>query len=297
MFQAYPASWTVTPPTMDFPYDGVYSFPSALSELDNSIHKLFDGLPEIFEPDGHYTAAVTVASSPVFPSTPPAQGSRPSSMGSLLPGNNPVHELAAVTTVARTRSATHQQPVLARPELPLPPVTVVANCKAGRGARKAVKGPGRGKVAESKVTPAVLQATPLPSNQFAPAVARMVPKILPAIATDPKANEPVGAALAAHPRNLGLEASQQPTVCLQRAPKRSRRPDAQPMANTRTQKTRYFDKVEHIVRERWRRDDMAGKFLALESLLPPSSKVNSSSTNSPSRSCIQSLACSLALNS
>jgi hypothetical protein len=58
-----------------------------------------------------------------------------------------------------------------------------------------------------------------------------------------------------------------------RMPKRSRKAPPPHMANTRTQKTRYFDKVEHIVRERWRRDDMAGKFLALESLLPPSTKV------------------------
>lgn len=311
---------------MDFTYDGVYnsfthscfynsSFPSVLSQtlceldIDTSIHKLFEGLPEIFEDHSSVVTrdvdamrdAVTVAASPLLPSTPPAQaGSRPSSVcGSGLPqGVNPVHELAArsTTTSARNVNAT-QQPVLIRPkggqEVPQL-VTEVAGRKVGR-ARKAKGGAGRGKAGDSSETHTVaqkkvLEAQPIPASQapsLVSAVACMVPKILPATAI------PVGVpavdlssvkvsghvAHVVHPLHLGL-GPPQTQVCF-RAPKRSRscRDATAQMANTRSQKTRYFDKVEHIVRERWRRDDMAGKFLALESLLPPSSKVNSSSTN------------------
>lgn len=315
MYQACPASWTGTPPppTMDFTYDNsVYSsftpgvYNSALSQtlgeldFDNSIHKLFEGLPEIFE-DHSYGGrdvdaaahAVTVVSSPDFPSTPPAQGSRPNSMcgaGSVAhEGLNPAHE---VSFTSRHPIRNAQQPVLilpkGGPESPLPPVTVMTDRKTGRKGR----GPGaRGKGGEFKMPAAaavgagkskVWDATPIPANRapsLVSAVAHMVPKILPA---DVKLNDQVAMA---HPLHLGFV----PQMCF-RAPKRSRTgKDALPMGNSRTQRTRYFDKVEHIVRERWRRDDMASKFLALESLLPPSSKRDRSTIVEDSMKLVKSL--------
>ena len=41
-------------------------------------------------------------------------------------------------------------------------------------------------------------------------------------------------------------------------------------SKNRTKLTPYFDQTEHILRERWRRDDFAWKYMSLESLLPPS---------------------------
>lgn len=41
-------------------------------------------------------------------------------------------------------------------------------------------------------------------------------------------------------------------------------------SKNRTTLTPYFDQTEHILRERWRRDDFAWKYMTLESLLPPS---------------------------
>lgn len=273
MFQAYPSSWTATPSTMDFTYDAVYnsSFPTLCElEIDNSIHKLFEGLPEIYEPEHanvhrevfQVDTGVKPALSPLLPSTPPAQGSRPSSMGGA--GSLLLNTMHLSTT-------NEQHHLLKRPELQSPTVRVVADRPVGRGARNAGK-VGHGRVSEPIGAPGpssrrmVLEALPLPT-----VVTRVVPKILPASNEEPKV-----ATLVAHPVHVGSEA---------RPPKRIRscvKPEAasmMPTKNTRTQKTLYFDKVEHIVRERWRRDDMAGKFLALETLLPPSAKVYSSTTD------------------
>lgn len=41
-------------------------------------------------------------------------------------------------------------------------------------------------------------------------------------------------------------------------------------SRNRTKLTPCFDQTEHILRERWRRDDFAWKYMSLESLLPPS---------------------------
>ena len=287
MLQAIPAAWsghqhaTVVPATMDFTYDGVYNsvtpnaynaFPSLLTQtlceldIDTSIHKLFDGLPEISDEMGN-PPAVTVASSLFFPTTPPAQGSRPSSMSASAP------QAFGVTSVA-AHNATLPETFL-RPKpvsgQELPP----SNHRKGNGVlrtgtgrpRADAKVPGGGQTSGKRVLDAIVPSIaiprpPLPSAQ----AASIVPKILPLPAVNlsaVKANE----VYPMHPP-LGLG----PQAIL-RMPKRSRKEAPPPNVNTRTQKTRYFDKVEHIVRERWRRDDMAGKFLALESLLPPSSKV------------------------
>lgn len=175
------------------------------------------------------------------------------------------------TTVARNEQQQHH--LLKRPELPT--VRVVADRPVGRGVWNNGKG-GHGRVSEPKGAPGpssgrmVLEALPLPSSVTA--VTRVVPKILPAIIEEPEV-----ATLAAHPLHLGSE--------VQRPPKRIRsciKPEAAstlPTKNTRTQKTLYFDKVEHIVRERWRRDDMAGKPLALGTLMPPSTRVRLAETN------------------
>jgi hypothetical protein len=300
LLQSIPASWSdhqqhpaAVPATMDFAYDGVYNtsipngfnaFPSVLTQtlggldIDNSI-QLFEGLPEILE-EAHSThrngdsalgrPAVTVASSPFFPFTPHAQGGRLSSMSGFVP------DVTFMTAQNATPPATFLRPK---------PVSEHELAPADRNGASARKGKETGTetawgsasvdakvVMTSRASPKVLEAL-VPSilvpRQPLPHVACTVPKILPATAKPAvdlravKANEmpPM------HP-SIGLG----PQAVL-RMPKRSRKAPPPHMANTRTQKTRYFDKVEHIVRERWRRDDMAGKFLALESLLPPSTKV------------------------
>jgi hypothetical protein len=301
LLQSIPASWSdhqqhpaAVPATMDFAYDGVYNtsipngfnaFPSVLTQtlgevdIDNSIHELFEGLPEIFE-EAHSThrngdsalgrPAVTVASWPFFPFTPHAQGGRLSSISGSVP------DVTFMTAQNATPPATFLRPK---------PVSEHELAPADRSGARARKGKGTGTetswgsasidakvVMTSRASPKVWEAI-MPSilvpRQPLPHVACTVPKILPATAKPAvdlraaKANEMPSV----HP-SIGLG----PQAVL-RMPKRSRKAPPPHMANTRTQKTRYFDKVEHIVRERWRRDDMAGKFLALESLLPPSTKV------------------------
>jgi hypothetical protein len=302
LLQSIPASWSdhqqhpaAVPATMDFAYDGVYNtsipngfnaFPSVLTQtlgevdIDNSI-QLFEGLPEIFE-ETHSThrnrdsalgrPAVTVASSPFFPFTPHAQGTRPTSMSGSVP------DVTVMTAHNATPPATflRPKPVSEHELAPAPADRKGVSARKGKGTgTETARGSAsvdakvpRTSRASPKVLDAIVPSILVPRQPF-PHVACTVPKILPSTAKPAvdlraaKANEmpPV------HP-SIGLG----PQAAL-RMPKRSRKAPPPHMANTRTQKTRYFDKVEHIVRERWRRDDMAGKFLALESLLPPSTKV------------------------
>lgn len=290
ILQAVPTSWSDHPlppfvTSMDFAYDSVYNgftpnapcnaFPSVLTQtlceldIDNSIHKLFEGLPEILDDSAGRSdvetmalarPGVTVASSS-FPSTLPPQGSRPSAMaGSVLHAvsGSGANATAHVTSLGQEFTPADRK---------------------GKGRKGRARGQewAGGKVdacvpgshASANVLDAIVPSSPNLSPPAAHA-ARMVPKILPATAipavdlTAMKANE-------AHPVHATVGLGPQAIL---RMPKRSRKAPGAPTANTRTQKTRYFDKVEHIVRERWRRDDMAGKFLALESLLPPGAKVN-----------------------
>ncbi|KAG0627708.1 hypothetical protein M758_2G222300 [Ceratodon purpureus] len=318
MLQAVPASWsdhqhpTGVPDTMDFTYDGVYNtftpnaynaFPSVLSQtlceldIDNSIHKLFEGLPEILEDTTHASyrdgetalgrPAVTVASAPYFPSTTPAQGIRLNSVSGSVPDVTftSAHNATPPATFVRPKPAGGQE---------LAP----ADRKGARARKGKAKGTGtgRGSAKVDAKVPGVSRASPKVLDAIVPSisvarqpsqahVACIVPKILPATAIPAvdlravKTNE----VHLVHP-SIGLG----PQSVL-RMPKRSRKDPTLPVANTRTQKTRYFDKVEHIVRERWRRDDMAGKFLALESLLPPSSKRDRSTIVEDSMKLVKSL--------
>jgi hypothetical protein len=274
--QQHPAA---VPATMDFAYDGVYNtsipngfnaFPSVLTQtlgeldIDNSIHKLFEGLPEILE-ETHSThrngdsalgrPTVTGASSPFFPFTPHAQ------------------HVTFMTAQNATPPATFLRPKPVS-EHELPPAPANRNgALALRGKRTGTETAWWSASVDAKVlrtsraSPKVLDAKVpsilIPRQPF-PHVACTMPKILPWTAKPAvKANEMPQV----HPSiRLGPQA-------VLRMPKRSRKAPPPHMANTRTQKTRYFDKVEHIVRERWRRDDMAGKFMVLESLLPLSTKV------------------------
>lgn len=293
------------PVTMDFSCDNAYHsftpsgcnvFSSAWSQtlpeldIDNNMHTLFEGLPEIVEPDlvgrdegGCKCSNVTL--SPFFPSTPPAHAGRLSSMPYMIGAVTPaIPALDARSSVSHLAGDAAKAPLLLRPkpqEL-TQPVNEAADLKGGRSC-KGKAAPVRSKLSETKkpynqssvkkameAIPATIQAISQVQVQGIPltsAASSNFQRILPATSavtdmTTVKANQ-------CTPLRYGVGLG--PQVLLHPA-KRSRK-DAAQAANTRTQKTRYFDKVEHIVRERWRRDDMAGKFLALESLLPPGLKV------------------------
>ncbi|XP_024395236.1 uncharacterized protein [Physcomitrium patens] len=319
MLQA-PTSWaeSSTPSTMDFSYDSLYhsytpsgynAFPSVLSQtlceldIDNSIHKLFEGLPEIVEPDivgrdGSVCKGPAVSVSTVFQNAFPAHGSRPSSSPCAFGSQTeviPVQDIRTPVTHATGDSAKALMSPMPKPQEMTPPVTVAADRKGRPRTFKSKAAPRQDRIVENETR--TNQPSLKKDLETIPTRIQAVPHIQVQALQHPSTSHCLLPATAAVGDPSIVDVSQHgpfhsgvglgPQMC-PRPPKRSRK-DTAHTANIRTQKTRYFDKVEHIVRERWRRDDMAGKFLALESLLPPSTKRDRSTIVEDSIKLVKSL--------
>lgn len=265
----------------------------SLSELDidNNMHQIFEDLPEILEESLPYYQLEKkivhhlVSTSTSSPFLPPAQHHpHPSSTKPSISSMSLMHaQLPAATAPEAAFLSVNALPVLDAGKFGHFS-NVAGDCKPRGG--QAVSRSAR--VARGKLSilqrEAAKPSTSRPGSQLEALDAVPIGQILPEGVRRSNSGDGVVPKLLAQcnvtPLSLftvvtghmngGFESHQRSVPCPPHQ-KRARR-DPSPCTK-RNQRTRHFDKLEHIVRERWRRDDMAEKFLTLESLLPPRSKV------------------------
>ena len=267
-------------------------------DIDNNMHQIFEDLPEILEESLPYYQLEKkivhhlVSTSTSSPFHPPAQQHHPhhpypSITKPSISSMSLMHVQLPVATVPETA-------LLSVKSLPVPDAAklghfsnLAGDCKPGGGqaVSRSARVVARRKLSTLQREGAKPSISPAPGSQLEALDALPIAQILPQLVQSSNSGDGVVPKLLA-PCNVtplslstvvtghmngGFESHHQHSVPCPPQQKRARRDPS--LCTKRTQMTRQFDKVEHIVRERWRRDDMAEKFLTLESLLPPSSKV------------------------